>query len=76
MAAALVQKEPAHSHVPVRAYTGTGDVPISSVEYIHFGGFKVCIPSDVDNVGYMFGTVKLLVAEGSCIATGCLQAIH
>lgn len=64
------------SHVLVGAYTITGDVPISSVEYTHLSGFKVCLASDFDNAGYMFGTVKLLVAGGSCIATGCLQVIH
>jgi hypothetical protein len=42
------------SYVPVRAYTSTGDVLISSVEYTHLGEFKVCLPSGVDNAGYMF----------------------
>lgn len=64
------------SHVLVGAYTITGDVPISSVEYTHLSGFKVCLASGFDNAGYMFGTVKLLVVGGSCIATSCLQVIH
>jgi hypothetical protein len=63
-------------HVHVRVYTSTGVIPIRSVEYTHLSWFKVCLPSDVDNADYMFGTVKLLIAEGSCIATDCLQVIH
>jgi hypothetical protein len=39
------------SHVPVGAYKGTGDVPISSVEHTHLNGFKVCLPSEADNAG-------------------------
>jgi hypothetical protein len=41
------------SYVPIRAYTSTGDVTISSVEYTHLSGFKVCLPSGVENAGYM-----------------------
>jgi hypothetical protein len=49
-------------HVHVRAYTSAGVAPIRSVEYTLLSVFKVCLPLDVDNTGYMFGTVKLLVA--------------